>query len=400
MVKRWVRRLVLALFGLGLLATLVYAFMPKPVDVDVARATRGALRVTVDEDGRTRIINRYVVAAPLAGLMQRIDLKPGREVKVGTSLAQIEPTDPALLDARAHAEADARVKAAEKARERATTQLERARAAEGLWRSNYERFKRMYATRSASEHDLEDYSMRHRTAMEDLRAAEFDIQIREYELDVARAALLRTRPTAAGGTENGRFDVAAPIAGQVLRVFQESQTVVTPGMRLMELGDPTQLEIEIDVLSSDAVKIQPGARVYLEHWGGKEPLLALVRYVEPAGFTKISALGVEEQLVWVIADFVDPPEKRPTLGDAYRVEARIVVWESPDVLKIPAGALFRHGEGWAVFAIADGRASLRTVEIGQSNGLETEVLGGLSEGTELIVHPGDKVKDGTRVVPR
>jgi HlyD family secretion protein len=401
MVKRWARRLVLGAIGLGLLAALVYAFMPRPVAVDIARAGRGPLRVTVDEDGRTRIKDRYVVAAPLAGRLSRIRLKAGEPVEAGkTTIAVMEPTDPALLDARAHAEADARVKAAEKARERANTQLERARAAESLCRSNLERAKRMYASRSMSEHEFEDFSAKHRTGLEDLRAAEFDIQIRDYELDLARAALLRTRPTAAGGNENGRFYISSPIDGVVLRVLQESETVALPGLRLVELGDPKELEIEIDVLSADAVKVQKGARIYLEHWGGDEPLLARVRRVEPAGFTKISALGVEEQRVWIIADFDEPADKRKTLGDAYRVEARIVVWESADVLKIPAGALFRNGDGWAVFTVSDGKAMLRPVRVGHTNGIETEILDGLAVGDEVIVHPGDKVKDGVPVVPR
>ncbi len=401
MVKRWVRRILLSLVGLGLLAALVYAFLPKPVAVDMAPAKRGALRVTVDEDGRTRIRDRYVVAAPLAGRLRRIDAKAGYEVVAGdTVLAIMEPTDPALLDARAHAEADARVKAAEKARERANTQLERARAADQLCRSNLDRAKRMYASRSISDHEYEEFAAKHRTTVEDLRAAEFDIQIRDYELDLARAALLRTRPTVAGGMQNGRFDIRSPISGYVLRVFQESETVTIPGMRLLEVGDPGELEIEIDVLSSDAVKIRKGAKIYLEHWGGDEPLIARVRQVEPAGFTKISALGVEEQRVWVIADFDDPPEKRKHLGDAYRVEARIVVWENPDVLKVPAGALFRHADGWAVFMVRDGHAKVQSVQVGHTNGVESEIISGLSADDQVVVHAGDKVKDGVAVVAR
>src|SRR5262249_13886303 len=179
-----------------------------------------------------------------------------------------------------------------------------------------------------------------------------------------------------------------------------SGTVVPAGGRLLELGDSTDLEVEIDVLSADAVKVRPGTKVIREHWGGPEPLLARVRLVEPAGFTKISALGVEEQRVWVIADFVDPPEKRLTLGDAYRVEARIVIWEEDKVLKVPAGALFRQGNGWAVFVAGNGKAALRAVRVGQSNGLETQILDGLTEEDRVVVHPSDKVKDGIAIISR
>jgi HlyD family secretion protein len=394
--KRWFAWMV----GLAVLAGLVYAFLPRPVAADVARATRGPLRVTVDEEGKTRIRNRYVVAAPLAGRLLRVHLKAGNAVAAGDVLAVLEPTDPAFLDARAHAEVEARVKAAEKARERAATQLQRARAAETLCRSNFDRAKRMFAGRSLSEYDYEDFAAKHRTAQEDLKAAEFDVQIREFELEQARAALVRSRPRSPGGEENGRLEVRAPVSGRVLRVMQESETVVTPGLAVLEVGDPAELEIEIDVLSSDAVKIRTGAKAYLEHWGGEEPLVARVRYVEPAGFTKRSPLGVEEQRVWVIADFADPPEKRQTLGDAYRVEARIVVWEGADVLKVPAGALFRNGDGWAVFAVENGKARVRPVRVGHANGIESEILDGLAEGDSVIAHPGDKIKDGVAVAPR
>jgi HlyD family secretion protein len=185
--------------------------------------------------------------------------------------------------------------------------------------------------------------------------------------------------------------------GRVLRVLQQSSIVVTPGQQLLEVGDPADLEVEVDLLSSDAVKVAPGAKVFLEHWGGDEPLRGRVRLVEPAGFLKRSALGVEEQRVNVIIDLVDPPQKHATLGDAFRVEARIVVWEADGVLKVPAGALFRQGEDWAVFAVEDGRARLRRLQTGRSNGLETEIREGLAEGEKVILHPGDRIRSGTRV---
>jgi HlyD family secretion protein len=255
-------------------------------------------------------------------------------------------------------------------------------------------------TGAVTPQEYETAVTRERTTALHLKTALFASQIAGFELDQAKAALLRTRPPASGEDEPWRLEVRSPIDGRVLRVFQESATVVTPGMRLLELGDPTDLELEIDVLSTDAVKVRPGAPVLLEHWGGGEPLHARVRLVEPSAFTKVSALGVEEQRVYVIATFVDPPERWRALGDAYRVESRIVVWESPDVLKVPAGAVFPHKDGRAVFVIADGVARLREIRTGHSNGLETEVVDGLEPGTEVVVYPGDKVRDGTRVAPR
>jgi HlyD family secretion protein len=238
-------------------------------------------------------------------------------------------------------------------------------------------------------------------AREEERSAQFAVQVAEYEVEQARAALLQVQPPPPGSSARvTRFEVRSPIDGRVLHVFQESEAVVPAGTRLLELGEPADLEVEIDVLSRDAVRIAPSAKVLLEHWGGDAPLVARVRLIEPAAFLKVSALGIEEQRVYVIADLVDPPAKRARLGDAYRVEARIVLWESDDVLKVPAGALFRRGDGWAVFAVVDGRAELRPVQVGHNNGLEAEVLGGLAEGAAVVLHPSDRIQDGVAVAPR
>jgi HlyD family secretion protein len=234
-----------------------------------------------------------------------------------------------------------------------------------------------------------------------VRAAQFAVTVSEFEREQAKAALLQNHAPPSAEREAYRFEVRAPIDGRVLHVFQESTAVIPSGTRLLELGDPADLEVEIDVLSRDAVRIVPGAKVDLEQWGGDGPLRARVRLVEPAGFLKVSALGIEEQRVYVIADLTDPPERRPRLGDAYRVEARIVVWEAADVLKVPAGALFRHGDGWAAYVVnGGGRAERRAVRVGHSDGRETEVLGGLAAGEEVVLNPGDRIRDGTAVVPR
>jgi HlyD family secretion protein len=394
------KTVVTSALGLGFLALLVYAFLPGPVGADLARVQRGPLTVTVNEDGRTRVKQRYVVSTPLDGNLNRIYLRPGDQVRAGvTVIATIEPTDPQLLDPRARAQAEARVQAAEVTRQQTEPLLEHARTAHQFASADYERVKTLFEQNTVSRQNLEDAEQKERLSAEDFKSAQFAVKIAHYELEMARAALLRGS-TATNRSDSWDFPIRSPIDGRVFRVFQESATVVRSGAPLIELGDPSDLEIEVDVLSEDAVKIKPGARVYLDQWGGQEPLQARVRLVEPSGFTKISALGVEEQRVWVIADLAEPPEQRPALGDAFRVEARIVVWEGRDVLKLPVSALFRQGSTWAVFRVENGTARLRSVRLGPRNDLEAQVLKGLKENEEVILHPSDNVRDGVRVRPR
>lgn len=382
------------LAGLALAGVLAWAFRPQPVVVEVARVGRGPVRVTVDAEGRTRLKERYVVAAPLAGRLLRVELKPGAEVEAGrTVLTAIEPSDPELLDPRARALAEARVKAAEAAKARTLPQLDQARVSLEYARTDLERAQRLFADRTLSHQELDAAEERARVTAEGLRAAEFAAQIAAFELEQAQAVLEGGAP--GGGA--GRLEVRAPISGCVLRVFQESATVVAPGARLLELGDPANIEIEIEVLSSDAVKVTPGAKVLLEHWGGDHSLAARVRLVEPSAFRKISALGVEEQRVFVIADFAGPAEERAGVGDGYRVEARIVVAEVEDAVTVPTGALFREAGEWAVFVLRAGRAVLRQIDIGHRNDLGAEVRRGLEPGEVVIVHPSDRVGDGVRV---
>jgi HlyD family secretion protein len=381
--------------GLVVIGLLGYAFRPVPAEVDTAVVSHGPLVVTVAAEGKTRIRERYVVSAPLSGQLLRIRHRPGDPVSPGeTVLAVIEPGDPSLLDARARAEIEARVKATEAARQQADAGLGRARSAHQLAVKQWERVKGLGAAASADERDTTEGRVR--VASDEVRAAEFAVRVAGFEHELAKAARVRTQPRLSAETDPDRFEIRSPIGGLVLRVFQESEAVVSGGTRLLELGDPRDLEMEIDVLSTDAVKMRPGARVIVDHWGGPEPLAGRVRVVEPAGFLKVSALGVEEQRVNVIADFTDPLEKRKPLGDAYRVEARIVISEG-EVLKVPAGALFRTGTGWACFAVRDDRAVLTAVTVGRTNGLETEVTTGLTEGDTVVVHPSDRVKDGVRV---
>ncbi len=382
--------------GVLLLLLVVVGLWPKPLPVEVATVARGNLVVTVDEEGMTRVKNRYVVSAPVAGQLRRIDWKAGAVVEAGkTVLAVLETGGADFLDARSQAQAEARVRAAEASRAAANAQRERARAAAKMHSDDFARLRQLYDKKVLSAQEFDAAQMRATTAEQDERAAEFGLQVAEFELQQARAILTRGQP--GGGAEP--LVITSPVSGRVLKVYQESARIVPGGFPLLEVGDPTDLEVRVEVLSRDGVAILPGARVMLEQWGGPAQLAARVRLVEPSAFTKISALGVEEQRVYVVADFTDALEKRPTLGDNYRVEARIVTWEGANVLRAPAGALFQRGGAWQAFALDGGRARWRAVKIGPSNGLETEILDGLHEGERVIVYPGDKVSEGARVEP-
>jgi HlyD family secretion protein len=382
----------------GLFILLIgFGLWPKPVPVEVAVAKVGPLRVTVSDEGQTKVRNRYVISSPVAGELRRIIHKPGAGVVAGeTTLAFLDTAGADLLDARTLAQAKARVAATAAAREQAGALDARAQAALGLAKSEAERARTLLERGALARQEADQLLMRETAAAEEARAAQFALQIARYEEEQAQAMLIRGQ-TPAGGSADPLV-LTSPVSGRVLRVYQESQRRVPAGTPLLEVGDIADLEVWIEVLSRDGVRIQPGATVWLEQWGGAEPLRARVRLVEPSAWTKISALGVEEQRVWVIADLVDPVEMRPTLGDAYRVEARIVVWESDRVLQVPAGALFQTGGEWQVYALEGGRAKKRGVKVGRSNGLWTQLLDGVKEGETLLVYPGDRVRDGIRVV--
>jgi HlyD family secretion protein len=390
-------RRYVAWVGFAVLTLLIVAGLwPKALPVEVASVERDDLLVTVNEEGMTRVRNRFVISSPVAGQLERIDWKAGAEVIAGkTVLAALDTSGADLLDARGEAQAEARVKAAQASQELAGAQLARAEAAAELSRHELDRLKTLAERGAVSRQELDGAIMRDATATQDVRAAEFTRQIAEFELQQARALLLRGRPE--GNRSGAPLIIRSPVNGRILRVFQESARVVPGGLPLLEIGDPTDLELRIEVLSRDGVTIHPGAHVWVDQWGGEKSLEARVRLVEPSAFTKISALGVEEQRVYVIADFISPPEARPTLGDSYRIEARVLVWEGKDVLHVSAGALFQRGNDWQTFAVKDGRAHLTTVRVGRSNGLQTEIRGGLKVGDRVVVYPGDKVRDGSRI---
>jgi HlyD family secretion protein len=376
---------------------LALGFWPSSSPVDAAEVSRGLLRVTVDEEGETRVRDRFVVSAPVAGRVQRIELEPGDRVERGrTVVATFLPAPPTLLDTRSRAEAQAGVAAARAAAGAASAEKERAQAALALARSEGRRHEDLARQQIVSAQILEERRAAARSAEEALRAAEFSLAAAEHQLAMARARLLQ----AGGGPAVPVIAIRSPIDGVVLKRHRESEAVVPAGEPLVDLGDPLRLEIVSDLLSTDAVKVRAGDRVLVEQWGGEAALRGRLRRVEPSGFMKVSALGVEEQRVNVLVDFEDPAEAWQALGDGYRVEVRIVVFEQEGVLKAPTSSLFRRGESWAVFTVEGGRARLRTVKIGRRNGLEAQVLEGLREGEQVIVHPSEALADGGRVTAR
>lgn len=390
-------RIGMTLVAVAIAGGLAFGFIDRPVPADVATVSRGPLLVTIEEEGRTRVAERYVVSAPVAGYLRRIGLHVGDRVRTGQVVAAIEPARASELDPRARAQAAAQVNVAQAALAAARENARGALAQADLARQELERLASLRQSGFISEQALDRARAEDRRAQAAKLAAEHAVSVARFEQDVARAAL---DAGAGAGRRVGVVEVRAPVDAQVLKLQHESEGAVQSGALLLEIGDPESLEVEVEVLSTQAVRIAPGAKVLFERWGGDLPLQGVVRVVEPAGFTKVSALGVEEQRVRVIVDFASPRESWRRLGDAYRVEARFVVWEGRDVLQVPASALFRQRDGWAVFVVDGGRARTKPVEVGQRSSLAVELRSGLAAGETLITHPDDRVRDGVRVSPR
>jgi HlyD family secretion protein len=377
-------------------ALLGIALWPSTVPVDGSAAMRGPLLVTVDEEGVTRVRERFVISAPVAGRVLRIELEPGDRVARGQVVVRIRAEAPPLLDARTRAEAQASVDSARAALGRARAEEQRANAALRQAERELARVRELAQSGAVSQQQVEARESEAQVARESANAATFAARSASSALQGAEA---RLNPPSTEGS--GRIvTVPAPVDGVILKRLRESESVVPAGEPLLEIGDPRRLEIVSDLLSTDAVQIKPGARAIIEQWGGAQALEAKVRRIEPAGFTKISALGVEEQRVNVVLDFVHPTAAWTALGDAYRVEVRVVIWEGSNVLKVPTGALFREGERWAVYVLENGRARRRVLELGHQNGREAEVIAGLDEGSQVILHPPDNLVDGSRVSQR
>jgi len=395
---RWVKlTLVLGLVA-AVVAAIVAALMPKPVPVETATVEQGQLRVTIDEDGRTRVQDRHVITAPLSGDLARIELEPGTHVEEGTVLAHIEPNPPPLLDARARSELQARAQAAEATVRQASATIARADTRASFASKQAARLRKLQSAGNASDEEAETAELEATSAARERDSAKFAARVAKHELEMAKAALARSAGTS-GQKTNDVFEIRSPIVGTVLRILRESEGVITAGTPIMEVADPHALEIVVDVLTSDAVEIEHGDAVIIERWGGEGTLAAHVKLVEPSAFTKVSSLGVEEQRVNVIIELDDPFERWQALGDGYAVEAAVVVFEDDAAVQVPTSALLRNIDGWSVYVIEDGAAKLRPVEIGRRGARAVQILAGVEPGETLVVHPSDRVRDGTKVEP-
>ena len=376
--------------AIGLAVALALAFRPAPLKVETARAERGSLEITVDEDGETRAHDRYLVTAPVAGRIERIDLHEGDTVTRDSVVARILPLP---LSAREREEHTARVAATEALAREAEQRLRHAQADADQAERDRKRIEKLVAQGFVSPQAAEQSKVTATTAHDELEGARFRLQSARADARAARASLIAVAPQGPVGV----VELRSPVNGRVLRIPERSERILAAGASIMTLGDPSKLEVVIDVLSPEAVKARPGMPVVIEGWGGERALRARVRTVEPYAFTKVSALGVEEQRVNIIADFVDSPV---ALGDGYKIDARIVIWESQDVLRVPASALFRVDGGWALFTVADGRARRTLVEVGERNAMHARILRGLDAGTIVIRHPSNELAEGTRVEGR
>ena len=392
---------ITAIIGL-IIVLLIWGFWPQPVFVDAITAQRAPLTITIEEEGRTRVIDRYIISAPVDGVACRQQLDVGDDVTQGQVLLGITPLESQVLDPRSRAQTKAQVAAAESAVHAAEQQAEAAEATAKLSVIEHQRLKPLVEKGVISTDAYDKAATQVETTAAAQRSADFQIEVARYELQAAKTVLEYTTEDrlAAKGDPAVRIPVVSPIDGKVLKVTRECEGPVRTGDLLLEVGDPTVLEIEVDVLSADAVKIKPGMKVLFERWGGEQPLEGIVRIIEPVGFMKISALGVEEQRVLVISDFTSPAEQWQRVGDGYRVEAKFILWHEDDVLQVPASSLFRFKEGWAVFVVENHHAKRRVVEVGQRNGLTAQILDGVSEGEGVVNHPGDDVEDGVRVKDR
>jgi len=378
---------------------LIWGFWPQPIMVEGIAAKYAPMTVSIEEEGRTRVIDRYVISASVDGVACRQQLKVGDTVKQGQVLLGITPLQSQVLDPRSRAQAQAQVAAASSALHAAEEQAKAVSASAQFAKKELTRLQPLMVKALISREAFDKARTEVQTTAANKRSADFSVEVAKYELEAARTVLQYSAAVDSGEPEE-RVPVRSPIDGKILKLVRECEGPVRTGEPLLEVGDPTALEIEVDVLSADAVKIKPGMKVLFDRWGGDKPLEGLVRIVEPVGFTKVSALGVEEQRVLIISDFVSESELWSRLGDGYRVEANFLLWQQENVLQIPASSLFRYKGGWAVFIIEDDLAVRREVKVGQRNGLIAQIIEGVNEGVQVINYPSDEVDDGKRVEVR
>lgn len=392
--KLWVTGVILVV-----VLAILYGFLPRTQEVDLVRLTRGPLQVTIEEEGRTRLKERFVISAPTAGYMRRIEAKVGDPVKKGETVVVLEPLRSQALDPRSRAEAAATVSARE-ASLAAAVERERAATADADYTDKrLARITNLYARGSVAKDQHDQMESEAKKARAVQRSAKAAADVARSELERAKTTLQNFAPVQRTG-KNNTVEVTSPVSGAVFRIYRESEGAVHVGEPLMDIGNAGNLEVRVEVLSSDAVRIKQGTPVLFKRWGRDEPLTGRVRRVEPAGFTKLSSLGVEEQRVLVIVDITSEPQMWRVLGDGYRLEAHFVVWEGQDILQVPTSALFRSGKEWSVFVEENGKARRRAVEVGQRTGLTAQILSGLKENERVVAYPDDAISEGTRIRQR
>ena len=401
MVSLWKKRVISGVAAAVVAAAALYLLWPKPIAVDLATVAKGPMEVTVDDEGKTRVRHVYTVSAPIGGKVLRIS--PPRHVGDAvtadeTIVAVMQPTVPSFHDARTHEELEAAFGAADASVKLAEAEVRRVEAALTYAKTDLERAVTLARTDAMSRKSLDRAKLEVETSEAALASAKAQLEVRRNER--ASVAARRTEPTLENASNQACcIQLRAPVTGRILKIIQESEAVVPPGAPLVEIGDPQDIEVVADLLSTDAVRIPPEASVRIDGWGGA-PLQGKVIRVDPAGFLKVSALGIEEQRVRVTMDFLESPEAWSRLGHDYRVIVHVTVWSSNDALTVPVAALFRQGDAWAVFSVRDGRAQVTPVTIGQRNNRVAEIRTGLAPGERVILHPSDRIKDGVAVAQR
>lgn len=396
------RHRIYTIIGLAVLLAVVlsWAFRPRPISVDIVYAEIRPLTVSIREQARTRLQDSFEITAPVAAYAPRLNWEVGDRISAGQVLVTLDPMPASVLDPRSRELAEAEVARSAAALRAAEAALESARAAAELAASEYRRMQSLSEGETISARELDRARSDHAQAAAGLKSAKFNVEAARQSLRRARAALVQGSGNDTGnGSGETRLTITAPVAGKVLEVHHESAGIVQPGQLLMEIGDPRSLEIIAEVLTRDAVRLEPGLAVELDRWGGDRLLFGVVRCIEPSGFTKVSALGVEEQRTRVVIDLTSPADHWSRLGDGFRLDARFILWRDAAVLTVPNGALFRHNDGDAVFAVIDGRARIRPVRTGRRGELHTMILDGLDAGQAVIAHPDNEVDDGARVAP-
>lgn len=396
------KKLIFGVMALLILTLLGWAFMPTPKEVELATLTQGRFERSVQEDGKTRVRDRYLVSTPLTGRITRINLKQGDAVARDEALATLWPVAPAMLDERTRAEQVARIGAMEAAVAKAQSNGERAGVALEQARAELKRGETLAQQGFVSPQQNETDRLNSQLREKELKSAQQEEGAARYNLEQARMALKQFFQPAKSRAKAAElaYEIKAPVSGKVLKVLQQSEGVLAAGTPFIELGDPSQLEVVVDILTEDAAQIKPGTPVQLTNWGGRDTLEGQVRLIEPAAFTKVSALGVEEQRVNAVIDITSPPEKWRTLGDGFKVDVRVLIQVEEQAVKVPVSALFPVGARSALFTMDNGRARLHEIDVTARNGLEAWVYTKLPIGTQVIVYPDNKLREGDRVKAR